>query len=51
MDVLVENQLIVELKRVEEIKGIHEAQVLTYRSQSTISVSDAPSVRSRAPPL
>ncbi|NIP86925.1 MAG: GxxExxY protein [Planctomycetales bacterium] len=30
MDILVENQLIVELKSVEEIQGIHEAQLLTY---------------------
>ena len=30
IDILVENQLIVELKSVEEIKGIHEAQLLTY---------------------
>ena len=30
VDVLVEEQLIVELKAVEEIKGIHQAQLLTY---------------------
>ena len=30
LDVLVEDQLIVELKSVEEIKGIHQAQLLTY---------------------
>jgi GxxExxY protein len=30
IDILVEHQLIVELKSVEEIKGIHEAQLLTY---------------------
>ena len=30
IDIFVENQLIVELKSVEEIKGIHEAQLLTY---------------------
>ena len=30
IDILVENQLIVELKSVEEIRGIHEAQLLTY---------------------
>jgi GxxExxY protein len=30
IDVLVENTLILELKSVEEIKGIHEAQLLTY---------------------
>ena len=30
IDVLVEDALILELKSVEEIKGIHEAQLLTY---------------------
>lgn len=30
IDILVENRLIVELKSVEVIKGIHEAQLLTY---------------------
>ena len=30
MDVLVEDQLILELKSVDEIKGIYEAQLLTY---------------------
>jgi GxxExxY protein len=30
IDVLVEEALIVELKSVEEVKGIHEAQLLTY---------------------
>jgi GxxExxY protein len=30
VDVLVENSLILELKSVEEITGIHEAQLLTY---------------------
>jgi len=30
IDVLVEDELILELKSVEEIKGIHEAQLLTY---------------------
>ena len=30
MDLLVEHKLILELKSVEEIKGIHEAQLLTY---------------------
>lgn len=30
IDLLIENQLIVELKSVEVIKGIHQAQVLTY---------------------
>ena len=30
VDVLVENALILELKSVDEIKSIHEAQLLTY---------------------
>jgi GxxExxY protein len=30
IDLLVEESLIVELKSVEEIKGIHKAQLLTY---------------------
>jgi GxxExxY protein len=30
IDVLVENELIIELKSVEEIKEIHKAQLLTY---------------------
>lgn len=30
VDVLVEDALILELKSVDEIKGIHEAQLLTY---------------------
>jgi len=30
IDLLVEESLIVELKSVEQIKGIHEAQLLTY---------------------
>ena len=30
VDMLVENEIILELKSVEEIKGIHEAQLLTY---------------------
>lgn len=30
IDILVENRLIIELKSVEAIKGIHEAQLLTY---------------------
>ena len=29
IDMLIEDQLIIELKSVEEIKGIHEAQLLT----------------------
>jgi GxxExxY protein len=30
IDMLVEDQLILELKAVEEMLGIHEAQILTY---------------------
>lgn len=30
IDILIENQLIIELKSVETIKGIYEAQLLTY---------------------
>ena len=30
IDILVEHELILELKSVEEVKGIHEAQLLTY---------------------
>ncbi len=30
VDMLVNDELILELKSVEEIKGIHEAQLLTY---------------------
>jgi GxxExxY protein len=30
IDVLVESALLLELKSVEEVKGIHEAQLLTY---------------------
>ena len=30
LDILVDNELIVELKSVDVIKGIHQAQLLTY---------------------
>jgi GxxExxY protein len=30
IDLLIEDSLIIELKSVDEIKGIHEAQLLTY---------------------
>jgi len=30
IDILVENRLIIELKAVDEIKGIHKAQLITY---------------------
>ena len=35
---LIENELIVELKAVEEIKGIHEAQLLTYMKLAGIKI-------------
>ena len=36
VDVLVEQQLIVELKSVEEIKNIHRAQLLTYMKLANV---------------
>lgn len=38
IDLFVENQLIVELKCVEAIKGIHEAQLLTYMRLSGVKI-------------
>lgn len=38
IDVLVENQLIIELKSVEKLLGIHEPQLLTYTKLATISI-------------
>ena len=38
IDILVENELIVELKSVEEIKGIHQAQLLTYMKLSGVKI-------------
>ena len=38
IDVLVENQLIIELKSVEKLLGIHEAQLLTYMKLAEIRV-------------
>ncbi len=35
---LVEDQLILELKSVDEIKGIHEAQLLTYMKLAGVKV-------------
>jgi GxxExxY protein len=35
-DLLIEDRLIIELKSVEQIKGIHEAQLLTYMKLSGI---------------
>ena len=37
VDVLVEDQLILELKAVKEIEGIHQAQLLTYMKLSGIA--------------
>jgi GxxExxY protein len=36
VDVLVRDRLILELKAVEQIKGIHEAQLLTYMKLASI---------------
>ena len=36
VDILVEDQIILELKAVDEIAGIHEAQILTYMKLSGI---------------
>jgi len=36
IDVLVDDRLILELKAVEEIKGIHKAQLLTYMKLARI---------------
>ncbi len=38
IDVLVENQLIIELKSVEKLLGIHEAQLLTYMKLAEIKI-------------
>ena len=38
MDLLVEHKLILELKSVEEIKGIHEAQLLTYMKLAGVKI-------------
>ena len=38
IDVLVENQLIIELKSVEKLLGIHEAQLLTYMKLVEIKI-------------
>ncbi|MEZ6112051.1 MAG: GxxExxY protein [Pirellulaceae bacterium] len=37
VDVLVAGQMILELKSVDEVKGIHEAQLLTYMRLAGIS--------------
>jgi GxxExxY protein len=36
IDILAENRLIIELKAVEEIKGIHKAQLPTYMKLSGV---------------
>lgn len=36
VDLLVENEIILELKSVEQLKGIHEAQLLTYMKLADI---------------
>jgi GxxExxY protein len=36
VDVLVKDELILELKCVEAVKGIHEAQLLTYMKLANI---------------
>ena len=38
IDVLIEDELIVELKAVEEIRGIHEAQLPTYMKLAGIKI-------------
>ena len=38
IDILVENELILELKSVDEIKGIHEAQLLTYMKLAGVQI-------------
>jgi GxxExxY protein len=38
IDVLVESKVIVELKSVESISRVHEAQVLTYMKMSGVSI-------------
>ncbi|MBU4305034.1 MAG: GxxExxY protein [Candidatus Omnitrophica bacterium] len=36
IDMLIENEIILEIKSVEEIQGIHQAQVLTYMKLANI---------------
>ena len=38
LDLLVEDALIIDLKSVEEFKGIHEAQLLTYMKLAGVKV-------------
>jgi len=37
IDLLIEDQIILELKSVEQLKGIHEAQLLTYMKLANIN--------------
>ena len=38
IDMLVENELIIELKSVEKMRAIHEAQLLTYMKLARVKV-------------
>jgi|GEM_PF-213576 len=38
IDILIENQIILELKSVEKLLGIHEAQLLTYMKLAAIKI-------------
>ena len=38
LDLVVENKLVVELKTVDQLQKIHEAQVLTYLKLSGLSI-------------
>ena len=38
MDLLIEDQLIVEIKSVDQLEGIHSAQLLTYMKLANIGI-------------
>ena len=38
VDLLVEDELIIELKSVEQLRGIHEAQLLTYMKLAGVKI-------------
>lgn len=38
MDIVVDNKIVVELKCVDEIASVHEAQLLTYLKLSGIKI-------------
>ena len=38
LDLMVDQKLIVELKSVDQIKGIHQAQLLTYMKLAQVHV-------------